>query len=79
MLRPTWHYVTADDLVWLVDVTASGAGRPIVQQLRSGHDDAALDRLRESVLTGLAGTHLTRPERGPSCWSSPGGRSAATT
>ena len=62
VLRPTWHYVTADDLVWLVDVTASGAGRPILQQLRSGHDDAALDRLRESVLTGLAGTHLTRPD-----------------
>jgi len=64
VLRPTWHYVTADDLVWLVDVTASGAGRPILQQLRAGHDDAALDRLRETVLTGLAGTHLTRPDVG---------------
>jgi hypothetical protein len=61
VLRPTWHYVTAADLVWLVEVTAPGASRPILQQLRATHDDAALDRLRETVLAGLAGTHLTRP------------------
>lgn len=61
VLRPTWHYVLAEDLVWLVEVTAPGARRPILQQLRSTLGDAALDRLRETVLAGLAGTHLTRP------------------
>ena len=60
VLRPTWHYVAADDLVWLVEVTAPGARRPITQQLRSSYDDAALDRLADLVLDGLAGTHLTR-------------------
>lgn len=62
VLRPTWHYVTAADLVWLVEVTAPGARRPIVQQLQASHGDAALDRLRETVMAALAGTHLTRPE-----------------
>ena len=62
VLRPTWHYVTAADLVWLVEVTAPGARRPIVQQLLASHDDADLDRLRETVMTALAGTHLTRPQ-----------------
>ena len=62
VLRPTWHYVTAADLVWLVEVTAPGARRPIVQQLLASHDDADLDRLRETVMAALAGTHLTRPQ-----------------
>ena len=62
VLRPTWPYVAADDLVWLVEVTAPGARRPITQQLRSSYDDAALDRLADLVLDGLAGTHLTRPQ-----------------
>ncbi|WP_432478022.1 winged helix DNA-binding domain-containing protein [Nocardioides sp. GXQ0305] len=62
VLRSTWHYVTADDLVWLVEVTAAGARRPIDQQLRTTYDDAALDRLSGLVLDALAGTHLTRQQ-----------------
>jgi len=62
VLRPTWHYVSAVDLVWLVEVTAPGARRPIIQQLQASHDDAALDRLRETVVAALAGTQLTRSQ-----------------
>ncbi len=62
VLRSTWHYVTAEDLVWLVEVTAPGARRPAVQQLAAAYTDAEVDRLSALVLDGLAGRHLTRPQ-----------------
>ena len=63
VLRSTWHYVTAEDLVWLVEVTAPGArppGRPAAGERRT--TDAEVDRLSGLVLDGLAGRHLTRPQ-----------------
>ena len=62
VLRSTWHYVTAEDLVWLVEVTAPGASRPAVQQLATVYDDAEVDRLSGLVVDALAGRHLTRPQ-----------------
>ncbi|WP_167305894.1 winged helix DNA-binding domain-containing protein [Nocardioides euryhalodurans] len=62
VLRSTWHYVTAEDLVWLVELTAPGAGRPAAQQLAEVYDDAELDRLSGLVVDALAGRHLTRPQ-----------------
>ena len=79
VLRPTWHYVTAEDLVWLVDVTASGAGRPILQQLRTG-SRRRRPRPAPRVRADRARRDPPHPSATwPGCWSSPGGRSAATT
>ena len=64
VLRPTWHYVRADDLGWLVELTAPRVLRSVDTQLvkQHGYDDAAFDRAAEDVLDVLGDRHLTRPE-----------------
>lgn len=65
VLRPTWHYVTAADLVWLQEVTAPRVRRTTTRVLRTVHDldEAATRRLGELVLDALGGgRHLTRPQ-----------------
>ena len=64
VLRPTWHYVAADDLVWLVELTAPRVRRSATQQLRDVHglDERGVGRAEERVLEALAGTALTRPQ-----------------
>ena len=63
VLRPTWHYVAADDLVWLVEVTAPRVRSTTSQQLRVTHglDARAVDRCSAVVLDALASQELTRP------------------
>ena len=64
-LRSTWHYVVADDLVWLQELTAPRVRRNTQHALREHHglDDATVGRLTELVLTALeGGRHLTRPQ-----------------
>jgi len=62
VLRPTWHYVGAGDLVWLLEVTAPRVLKTIDQQLAvaEGLGPAAVDRLSGEVLDALAGGDLTR-------------------
>jgi hypothetical protein len=64
ILRPTWHLVAADDIHWMLSLTA-----PHVRSLlTSGHRELGLtekiiahsQRVMESALAG--GRHLTRPE-----------------
>jgi hypothetical protein len=64
VLRPTWHYVSADDLVWLTELTAPRVLRTVDQQLvkQHGYDDAEFDRAAADVLDVLGDRHLTRPE-----------------
>ena len=64
VLRPTWHYVCADDLVWLTELTAPRVLRSVDTQLvkQYGYDDAEFDRAAADVLDVLGGRHLTRPE-----------------
>lgn len=64
VLRPTWHYVAADDLVWLLELTSPRVRATTRQQLRRTHgfDEETLDRLTATVLDLLAGQHLTRPQ-----------------
>lgn len=63
VLRPTWHYVAAADLRWLVRLTA-----PRVRQLSSfmmkkvALDAATLARARALLTTALAQRALTRDE-----------------
>ncbi|NUO58015.1 MAG: winged helix DNA-binding domain-containing protein [Hamadaea sp.] len=65
-LRPTWHFVAAEDLVWLQAVTA-----PRVHQLNAyyyrqlGVDEATTAQTRPLIQDILGGgNHLTRPELG---------------
>ncbi len=65
VIRPTWHYVTPDDLVWLLDLTAPRVKATLVLQLEQQH---GLDAARVAQLGGVVaealrgGKHLTRPE-----------------
>jgi len=64
-LRSTWHYVGADDLVWLQAVTGERLTRNTEHALRTAHglDEAEQGRLRDAVVAALAGgRHLTRPQ-----------------
>ena len=64
VLRPTWHYVAADDVAWLIELTAPRVRRTTLQQLRAAHgmDDRAVERVSRAVLEALATPDLTRAE-----------------
>ena len=55
VLRPTWHFVRADDLGWLLDLTGPRVQRVTGQQLRTVHglDDAAVDRAVSMVVEAI--------------------------
>jgi hypothetical protein len=64
VLRPTWHFVLAEDLGWLLDLTGPRVRRIILQQLSTVHglDGRSLDQAVTAVMQALAtGGHLTRP------------------
>ncbi len=64
LLRPTWHFVSADDIYWMLELTAAH----IKASLRSRHKQLELseaifsksNRIMENALQG--GKHLTREE-----------------
>ncbi|GID95754.1 hypothetical protein Adi01nite_51660 [Amorphoplanes digitatis] len=62
VLRPTWHFVRAEDLGWLLDLTGPRVRRVTGQQLRAVHglDERAVDRAVVAVTEALAGRQLTR-------------------
>ncbi|HEY3312763.1 MAG TPA: winged helix DNA-binding domain-containing protein [Anaerolineales bacterium] len=64
LLRPTWHIVSADDIYWLLDLTAPqvmAASRPRHRDLGLTEDVIAKSNaVIEKALTG--GKHLTREE-----------------
>jgi hypothetical protein len=64
VLRPTWHYVVADDLAWLTDLTAPRVRRTTQQQLRNAHgmDDRAIEAASSAVLEALETPDLTRTD-----------------
>ena len=64
VLRPTWHYVAADDVTWLIELTAPRVRRTTQQLLRTEHgmNDRELDGASSAVLEALASPNLTRPE-----------------
>lgn len=65
VLRPTWHYVSADDIVWLLALTRPRVQRTVATQLRMQHslDERALAHARDVVIeeVGTAGA-LTRSQ-----------------
>jgi Winged helix DNA-binding domain len=64
VLRPTWHYVTADDITWLIELTAPRVRRTIRPQLSSVHgmNDREVDNASNAVLEALESPNLSRPE-----------------
>lgn len=66
VLRPTWHYVSPDDIAWLVSLTAPRVLRTFRQLRRElGIADATIDAATTVILDALgAEGHLTRAELG---------------
>jgi hypothetical protein len=65
VLRPTWHFVRAEDLGWLLDLTGPRVRRVTGQQLRSVHglDERSIGRAVAAVTEALAGRgQLTRAQ-----------------
>ena len=65
VLRPTWHFVRAEDLGWLLELTGPRVQRVTGQQLRTVHgfDVRSLDRAVAAVTEALAGgRQLTRAQ-----------------
>jgi hypothetical protein len=65
VLRPTWHFVLAEDVVWLLELTAPKVRKVTGLQLRSVHglDERAVDRAVAAVVAALTDRGpLTRAE-----------------
>ena len=65
VLRPTWHFVRADDIGWLLDLTGPRVRRVTGQQLRNAHglDERATEHAVAAVTQALAGKgDLTRAQ-----------------
>jgi hypothetical protein len=63
VLRPTWHYVAAEDLRWIVELSAPRVHRQSVPYYRkSGLDDRLAAQTRRVLEKALAGTAMTRVE-----------------
>jgi hypothetical protein len=65
VLRPTWHFVLAEDIGWLLDLTGSRVRRVTGQQLRSTHglDERSIDQAVAAVMQALASRgQLTRAQ-----------------
>lgn len=64
VLRPTWHYVTVDDLVWLLELTAPRVRGTFEQQLATTPGLTAPERERacELILAALGAQQLTRAQ-----------------
>ncbi|MGH4026118.1 MAG: winged helix DNA-binding domain-containing protein [Pseudonocardiaceae bacterium] len=65
VLRPTWHFVRAEDLGWLLDLTGPRVRRVTCQHLRSTHglDERSVDQAVAAVTQALASRgQLTRAQ-----------------
>src|SRR5207344_2328993 len=65
VLRPTWHFVRAEDIGWLLDLTGPRVRRVTGQQLRDTHglDERSIDQAVAAVTEALASRgQLTRAQ-----------------
>jgi hypothetical protein len=65
VLRPTWHFVRAEDVGWLLDLTAPRVRRVTGQQLHTVHglDERSIDQAVTAVIEALASRgQLTRAQ-----------------
>ncbi len=76
VLRPTWHFVRAEDLGWLLDLTGPRVRRVTGQQLRDTHglDERSIDQAVTAVTQILASRgQLTRAQLLTGCASAVSG------
>ena len=66
ILRPTWHFVTPDDIRWLLALTGPRIDALAQPQYRQfGLDDKTRSRMHDVIVDSLSeGAHLTRAEIG---------------
>ena len=64
ILRPTWHFVAAEDIYWMLDLSAPQVKRFTVSAAKKyGFDTQKLDKTLHSIQKLLSGNnHLTRDE-----------------
>ncbi|HEU0088050.1 MAG TPA: crosslink repair DNA glycosylase YcaQ family protein [Pseudonocardiaceae bacterium] len=65
VLRPTWHFVRAEDIGWLLELTGPRVRRVTGQQLRTAHglDERCIDHAVAALTQALAGRgQLTRAQ-----------------
>src|SRR5689334_21244200 len=65
VLRPTWHFVLAEDIGWLLDLTGPRVRRVTGKQLRDVHglDEPAIDRAVTTIGQALSSRgRLTRAQ-----------------
>ena len=65
VLRPTWHFVAAEDYGWLLDLTGPRVRRVTGHQLRNtfGLDESSIDRATAAVLAAVTDRgRLTRAQ-----------------
>ena len=65
VLRPTWHFVRAEDIGWLLDLTGPRIRRVTGQQLHVAHglDDRSIDQALAALTQVLASRgQLTRAQ-----------------
>ncbi|KAF2334733.1 winged helix DNA-binding domain-containing protein [Flavobacterium ginsenosidimutans] len=64
ILRPTWHFVSAEDIYWMMDLSAPQVKRFTASAAKKfGYDDKKLNQTNNSIEKLLTGNnHLTRNE-----------------
>ncbi|BFM42844.1 winged helix DNA-binding domain-containing protein [Flavobacterium sp. CFS9] len=64
ILRPTWHFVSADDIYWMLDLSGPQVKRIVTSYVKKyGYDTKKLDQTNAAIQKILAGNnHLTREE-----------------
>lgn len=64
ILRPTWHFVSADDIYWMLDLSAPQVKRFTASAAKKfGYDEKKLNQTNDAIEKLLAGNnHLTRDE-----------------
>jgi hypothetical protein len=64
ILRPTWHFVSAEDIYWMLDLSAPQVKRFTISAYKKyGYDDKKIDQVNATIEKLLAGNnHLTRDE-----------------
>lgn len=64
ILRPTWHFVSADDIYWMLDVSGPQVQKMTISSAKKyGYDLNKLNQINETIGKLLSGNnHLTREE-----------------
>ncbi|KAF2339185.1 winged helix DNA-binding domain-containing protein [Flavobacterium tistrianum] len=64
ILRPTWHFVSADDIYWMLDLSAPQVKRFTASAAKKfGYDEKKLNQTNAAIEKLLSGNnHLTRDE-----------------